>query len=75
VKQYADDAPMNVRVLTQAQRMADWFTLQSFHVSATMSGIVFNNTYGSKTDEDIINQLCKSWLSHSWNTPKTKQLT
>jgi hypothetical protein len=59
---------MNVTVLTQAQRMVDWFTLRSFHLSATMAGILFNNTYDSKTNEDIINQLCKSWFSHSRST-------
>jgi hypothetical protein len=68
VKQYDEDALMNITVLTKAQRMVDWFTLRSFHLSATMFDILFNNTYDSKTNEEIICQLCKSWFSHSRST-------
>jgi hypothetical protein len=68
VKHYAEDALRNVTVLTKAQKTVDWFTLRSFHLSATMAGILFNNTYDNKTNEEIICQLCKSWFSHSRST-------
>jgi hypothetical protein len=56
VKQHAEDALMNVTVLTQAQRMVDCFTLQSFHLSVTMAGI-------SSTIYMIVKQMKKSFVN------------
>jgi uncharacterized protein YxjI len=33
-----------------------------------MAGILFNSNYESKSDEEIVNQLCKSWFSSSQST-------
>jgi hypothetical protein len=69
LKQHAEDALIqNINILTQGQRTADWFTLRAFHLSATMAGILFNNNYESKSDQDIMKQLCKSWFRHSCST-------
>jgi hypothetical protein len=59
----------NVNVLTQSPCTAEWFALCTFHPSAIMAGILFNNNYNSKTDVELLHQLFKSWFSRNFSTP------
>jgi len=40
----------------------------TFHLSATMAGLLFNNN-DNKTDEEFLNQLSKSWFTQNCSTP------
>jgi len=60
MQQLARDAISHVNVLTENQRTVEWFTLCTFHLSATMAGLSFNSNYNNKTDGELFNQLSKS---------------
>jgi hypothetical protein len=68
IKQLAEDMVSNVTVLTKSQHTVEWFTLCTFHLSATKSGLLFISNYDNKTDGELLNELSKSWFSRNHST-------
>ena len=68
MKQLASDVVSHVNVLTENQRTVEWFTHCTFHLSATMAGLLFNSNSDNKTDGELLNQLSKSWFSQNRST-------
>jgi len=57
------------RVLTSSQRTADWFTLRSFHVTATLSSVLLNSDVSDTNDEaSLLVTMMKSWFNRSRST-------
>jgi hypothetical protein len=68
MQQLARDTISHVNVLTENQRTVEWFTLFTFHLPATMAGLLLNSNKGNRTDGDLLNQLSKSWFSRNRST-------
>jgi len=69
MKQLAEGMVSHVNVLTENECTVEWFTLCTFHLSATMAGLLFNSNYDNKTDGVLLNQLSESWFGQNHSTP------
>jgi len=54
--------------LCMGQRTADWFTLRTFHLTATMASQVLGGSYDGKNDGEVLTALLKSWFNRSRST-------
>jgi hypothetical protein len=50
------------------QCTADWFTLRTFHLTATMASQVLGGSYDGKNDGEVLTALVKSWFNRSRST-------
>jgi hypothetical protein len=66
MKQLAEDAVSNVNVFNKSQCTVEWFILCTFHLSATMTGLLSNSSYDNNSE--LLNQLSKSWISRKRRT-------
>jgi len=54
--------------LCMGQCTADWFTLRTFHLTATMASQVLGGSYNGKNDGKVLTALLKSWFNRPRST-------